>query len=290
VNVTATLPTSQTRARQLGDALPPLVVRAERIAATVLQGSHGLRRAGVGENFWAYRPYGFGDSAQRIDWRKSAKTDEPFIKDNEWQTVNTLWLWVNLGPRMKFMSHLATEPKQDQAQVLGLALAALSLRAHERVGLLGNQARASFGRDVLSRIAFTMTQGNDGDLPAPSALQRRSTALIISDFLEEPEALRHRLRLITESGMRGHLLQVTDPAEESLPYAGRMDFLGLDVQARFKAGKAQNLRAEYVKAFQHQRAEVQAIARQLGFSFQLHHTDQSLSATVLRLYQRIGAK
>ena len=62
------------------------------------------------------------------------------------------------------------------------------------------------------------------------------------------------------------------------------------MQARFKADKAQNLRTEYVKAFEHQRADVQAIARKLGFSFQLHHTDQSLSATVLKLYQRIGEK
>ena len=278
------------RARKLGDALPPLVVRAERIAASVMQGSHGLRRAGVGETFWAYRPYGFGDSTQRIDWRKSAKTDEPFIKDNEWQTANTLWLWVNLGPRMKFMSHLAGEPKQDQAEVMGLALAALSLRAHERVGLLGSEARASFGRDVLSRIAFTMSKGNDGTMPSPSKLQRRSTALIVSDFLEEPQTLNQKLRMIAESGMRGHLLQVTDPAEESLPYSGRMDFLGLDVRERFKAGKAQSLRDAYVKAFQNQRAEVQSIARKLGFSFHLHHTDQSLSATVLRLYQRMSVK
>ena len=281
---------SEFRARQLGDALPPLVVRAERIAASVLQGSHGLRRAGVGETFWAYRPYGFGDSTQRIDWRKSAKTDEPFIKDNEWQTANTLWLWVNLGPRMSFKSHLASEPKATQAEVIGLAMAALSLRAHERVGLLGVAARASFGRDVLSRLVATMAQSNDGILPQPNTLQRRSVALIISDFLDEPETLRKTLGQIAESGMRGHLLQVTDPAEESLPYAGRMDFFGLDIESRFKTGKAQNLRGDYVKAFQAQRLEVQNMARKLGFSFQLHHTDQSISATVLRLYQRMGVK
>lgn len=281
---------SEFRARQLGDALPPLVVRAERIAASVLQGSHGLRRAGVGETFWAYRPYAFGDSTQRIDWRKSAKSDAPFIKDNEWQSANTLWLWVNLGPRMKFKSHLAPESKVQQGQVIGLAMAALALRAHERVGLLGSESRASFGRDVLSRLAATTAGGNNGILPVPTNLQRRSSALIISDFLDEPEELRKTLNQIAESGMRGHLLQVTDPAEESLPYSGRMDFLGLDVKTRFKAGKAQNLRDDYVTAFQTQRMEVANMARKLGFSFQVHHTDKSISATVLHLYQRLGAK
>ncbi len=281
---------SELRARKLGDALPPLVVRAERIAASVLQGSHGLRRAGVGETFWAYRPYGFGDSTQRIDWRKSAKTEEPFIKENEWQTANTLWLWVDLGKRMNFMSHLATEPKRLQAEVIGLALAGLSLRAHERVGLLGTSARAAIGRDVLAKLALAMASGNDGAIPQPNNLQRRSTALIISDFLDEPEKITKALGQIAETGMRGHLVQVTDPAEESLPYSGRMDFLGLDVQQRFKAGKAQNLREDYIKAFTDQRAAVQFAAKKLGFSFHVHHTNNSLSATILRLYQRMSVK
>ena len=286
----ATLNQSELRARKLGDALPPLVVRAERIAATVLQGSHGLRRAGVGENFWAYRPYAFGDSTQRIDWRKSAKSAEPFIRDNERQAANTLWLWIDLGKRMNFMSHLSPEPKLEHAKVIGLALAELSLRAHERVGLLGSPERASFGRDVLARIAFTLEKGNDGTLPMPTNLQRRSTALIISDFLDDPVQIDKNLRVIAESGMRGHLLQVTDPAEESLPYSGRMDFLGLDVSTKFKVGNAQNLRDDYVKAFLQQRAAVQAAANKLGFSFQVHHTNESLSATVLHLYQRMGVK
>ena len=48
-------------------ALPPMLVRAEKIAATVILGVHGRRAAGPGETFWQYRPYGFGDSTQRID-------------------------------------------------------------------------------------------------------------------------------------------------------------------------------------------------------------------------------
>ncbi len=276
------------RARQLGAALPPLVVKAERIAATVMMGSHGLRRAGAGETFWAYRDYAFGDSTQRIDWRKSAKSDETLIRENEWEAANTLWLWANLGPRMNFKSHLADETKRHHAEVLALAMAALSLRAHERVGLLGSGERAAYGRHMLSKLAFSFAQGGSNVLPQPATTQRRSTALLVSDFLDEPGALERSITALAASGMRGHLVQVTDPAEETLPYEGRMDFVGLDVVTRYRATRAEGLREAYANAFAAQREMVRNLARRVGWSFSLHRTDQPLSAKVLALYQRMG--
>ncbi|HEY8874668.1 MAG TPA: hypothetical protein VIM52_16675, partial [Stellaceae bacterium] len=45
------------RAEHAAAALPPLLVAAERIAATVAQGVHGRRRVGPGETFWQFRQY-----------------------------------------------------------------------------------------------------------------------------------------------------------------------------------------------------------------------------------------
>ena len=275
-------------ARRLGDALPPLVVKAERIAATVMLGAHGLRRAGPGETFWAYRNYAFADSTQRIDWRKSAKADETLIRENEWEAANTLWLWVDASARMNFKSRLANETKEHHAQVIGLAMAALALRSHERVGMMGSGERASYGRHVLPTLARTLSQGNTEALPTPSRIQRRSTVLLVSDFLMDTEALQHSLTALAESGMRGHLLQVNDPAEETLPYDGRVDFLGLDVAARYKATKVQSLRSDYTNAFNAHRQNVKGVARRLGFTFNLHRTDRPLTQAVLALHQVMG--
>ncbi len=77
------------RAEAAGRVLPPLLVEAERLAATVILGDHGRKRAGPGESFWQYRPYSFGDSTQRIDWHKSARSDRIYIRENEWEAANT---------------------------------------------------------------------------------------------------------------------------------------------------------------------------------------------------------
>jgi uncharacterized protein (DUF58 family) len=278
------------RARALGESLPPLVVQAERIAATVMMGSHGLRRAGPGENFWAYRNYAFGDSTQRIDWHKSAKADQTFIRDNEWEVANTMWLWANLGPRMAFKSHLANETKLHHAQVLALAIAALALRAHERVGLLGTGQRASYGRHVLPHLGQSLTQTNDGHLPKPGTSQKRSTALLVSDFLDEPEMIAKAIGAFAQSGMKGHLVQIIDPAEESLPYEGRLEFLALDAPQRFRANKVVSLRENYAAAFIAQREAVKSAALRVGWSFTVHRTDRPLTSAVLALHQLMGTR
>ncbi len=85
-----------------------LLVEAHRIAATVILGVHGRKRSGPGETFWQYRPYSFGDNVQQIDWHRSARSDRVFIRENEWEAANTLWLWASPSISMTFQSHLAS--------------------------------------------------------------------------------------------------------------------------------------------------------------------------------------
>jgi uncharacterized protein (DUF58 family) len=276
------------RAEQLSQSLPPLLVKAERIAATVVLGVHGRRRAGPGENFWQYRNYAFGDSTQRIDWHRSARTDGVFIRENEWAAANTLWLWSNAGPRMDFKSHLANETKKVAAQTLHLAMASLAIRAHERIGALGSPHRAGVGRLALRQMADWCSVKNDEPLPKPTALQRQSAAVLISDFLDDEETLKRALTPLAQRGVRGHLVQIADPAEETLPYEGRVEFLGLDFSAKFLSSKTENLRARYRDAYAAHRQTVRQLSARLGWSFTTHRTDQPLTKCLLALYAHVS--
>ena len=96
VTMAQTLGLSQ-RGEAQAQVLPPLLVRAEKVAASVILGVHGRKSAGPGESFWQYRNYAFGDSTQRVDWRRSARSDAVYIRENEWESANTLWVWANTG-------------------------------------------------------------------------------------------------------------------------------------------------------------------------------------------------
>ena len=131
------------RAEQLAARLPPLLVAAERVAATVAQGVHGRRRVGVGETFWQFRPYQPGDAAGRIDWRQSARSAQLFLRDQEWEAAETVWLWVDASGSMAYRSAARLPTKQDRATLLVLALASLLTRAGERIALLGDASGAA---------------------------------------------------------------------------------------------------------------------------------------------------
>src|SRR6478672_1505936 len=94
----------QFRGEQVAARLPPLLVAAERVAATVAQGVHGRRRVGQGETFWQFRQYQPGDAASRIDWRESAKSQRLYVRETEWEAAQSVWLWRDASASMDYSS------------------------------------------------------------------------------------------------------------------------------------------------------------------------------------------
>jgi uncharacterized protein (DUF58 family) len=278
------------RGEALSQALPPLLVRAEKVAQSVILGVHGRKAAGPGESFWQYRAYGFGDSTQRVDWHRSARSDTVYIRENEWESANTLWVWANTGPRMDYNSHLSTVTKKDRAQILAMAMATLAMRGHERIGALGSPRIAAHGRMALLRVAEWVAETRDEQIPQAAARQRRAAAVLVSDFLEPIAELRRSWTMLAEAGLKGHVVQIADPAEESLPFDGRNEFLGLDTRVTYLARKTENLREDYAKAYQAHRQQLKDTARSLGWTFTVHRTDEAPTRCLLPLYTHVAGQ
>ena len=138
--------------RTLAASLPRLVLEARRIAANVIHGLHGRRRAGSGENFWQYRRFVSGEPARRVDWRRSARDEHLYVREQEWEAAHTVWIWPDRSPSMTFRSKLAQESKLDRTLVICFALAEVLVHAGERVGLPGLM-RPTGSRNVLDKIA-----------------------------------------------------------------------------------------------------------------------------------------
>jgi uncharacterized protein (DUF58 family) len=279
------------RADEVSRALPPLLVEALRIAATVILGVHGRKRSGPGETFWQYRPYSFGDSVQHIDWHRSARSDRVFIRENEWEAANTLWLWVSPSVSMTFRSHLAHVTKSERAKLLALAVASLAVRAHERVSILGSGLNPAHSRPALVRLAdWLEAQKQTETLPRAIRLPRFSTVLMLGDFLDKPELIAESLGTIAAAGVSGHLVQVCDPAEETLPYQGRVEFHEMAGPLRYIAGKTESIREEYQQKFADQRAQVRDIARRIGWTFTVHRTGEAPLRALYMLHGLIGGE
>src|SRR5690606_24323216 len=198
------------RAEALAARLPPLLVAARQVAATVEQGIHGRRRVGIGETFWQFRRYEPGDAPNRIDWRQTAKSDRIYVREHEWAAAQTVWLWRDASPSMRFTSDPQRPDKRDTASVLVLALAAMLLRAGERVGLLGSDARPVAGASALDRLVGELDrlEATDDSLPPLRSLARHAPIVLVGDFLSPLATIDARLRAFAEDGRPGHMVQM----------------------------------------------------------------------------------
>jgi len=279
-------PTDGAVATDLAASLPRLVNRAHEIAASVAYGVHGRKRAGQGETFWQYRPFINGEAAHRIDWRRSARSDQLYVREREWEAAHDYYLWMDASPSMAFASSLAQDDKLSRGVTIGLALADVLVRGGERVAALGLTAPIS-ARDVIDRLARALydraADAARDELPPDAPLRARARVVLISDFLCDLDALAARLRLYADAGASGALLMIVDPSEESFPFSGETLFLDTDGGPAFHAGDARGLRAAYARRFDAHRETVREAARAAGFLFLQHHTDRPAAEAALSL-------
>lgn len=280
-------------AERLAARLPALTVGALRLATTVAQGVHGRRRVGPGTSFWQFRPYEVGDSIQRIDWRRSAKAGPLYVREREWEASARVWLWRDLSPSMSYRSSPHLPTKGERADLLLLALAALLVRGEEHVAFLGANARPSggnFGLDsVTHALAAALVSGSADAIPPPQTLPRYAEAVIFGDFLAPLPALEARIRKYAQRGAHLHLLQILDPAEETLPFAGRVHFHGSENEGDVLVNRTETVRESYYRRLTAHRAGLAEAVRRIGGTFQTHRTDRGPETALLALYGTLAA-
>jgi len=274
--------------RNLAAAMPRLILEARRIAATVIHGLHGRRRAGTGENFWQYRRFVSGEPAHRVDWRRSARDDHLYVREREWEAAHTVWIWPDRSASMAFAS-LADETKLERGLVMAFALAEVLVEGGERIGVPGLM-RPTASRDVIERMAQAILFDPLGGASLPPAFvpSPLSEVIILSDLWSPIGEVRPMIAQLSANGATGHLVQIVDPAEEVFPYSGRVEFIEPEGAGAITAGRAETWRNDYEARIARHRDEIRVETDRLGWSFAIHRTDRSASELLLRLHGRLG--
>ncbi len=276
--------------RTLAASLPRLVLEARRIAANVIHGLHGRRRAGSGESFWQYRRFASGEPSQNVDWRRSARDDHLYVREQEWEAAHTVWLWPDRSASMAFASKMARDSKLERAMIVTFALAELLVAGGERVGIPGLMNPSS-SRSVIDKMAQVMLHDlrpRDSLPPSfvPSAL---SEIVVMSDFWSPIADIHTMLGGLSSSGAHGVLLQVVDPAEESFPYSGRVEFVEPESGDVVTAGRAETWATDYISRVALHRDQIRAETNRLGWMFSTHTTSRSAAELLLMLHGSMTA-
>ena len=271
--------------RTLAASLPRLVLEARRIAANVIHGLHGRRRAGAGESFWQYRRFVSGEPAASVDWRRSARDDHLYVREQEWEAAHTVWIWPDRSPSMAFASRDVRDSKLERGLIVAFALAELLVAGGERVGIPGLMSPTA-SRAVIDKMAQAMLHDDAirDSLPpsfVPSAL---AEIVVLSDFWSQIADIKAMLAGLSSSGAHGTLIQIVDPAEETFPYSGRVEFVEPEGGAAITAGRAESWMNDYVARVALHRDEIRAETNKLDWLFSTHTTTRSAAELLLFLH------
>jgi uncharacterized protein (DUF58 family) len=271
--------------RTLAGSLPRLVLEARRIAANVIHGLHGRRRAGAGESFWQYRRFVSGEPSQNVDWRRSARDDHLYVREQEWEAAHTIWLWPDRSPSMAFASKQARDSKLERALIVAFALAELLVSGGERVGIPGLM-NPTASRNVIDKMAQAMLHDDSERLSLPPSFVPSALAeiVVLSDFWSPISEISNMLSGLSGSGAHGTLVQIVDPAEETFPYSGRIEFVEPEGFGVITAGRAESWAADYIARLALHRDQIRAEIDKLDWLFTVHTTSRSAAELLLFLH------
>lgn len=246
--------------------LGPLVLGRARARARGFHGSHARRVAGAGNEFWQYRELQPGEAIDRVDWRRSGRSDHLYVREREREDPVRLWLWVDASPSMAFASAAALPTKLARARLIAGALGLAAVAGGERLADLMRPDARGAAPALLAGLG-----ADDGALPA-EPLRSGDAVVLIGDCLDgAPTAWIERA---AAAGAVGVLIAIVDPAEADFPFAGRTHFEAIEAaDAPREFARAEAVRDDYLAAWAAHLARIETIGAIAGWSSLSHRTD-----------------
>jgi uncharacterized protein (DUF58 family) len=254
-------------AADLASALGPLSLSALRTRSGGDLGAHRRRRAGSGAEFWQFRDLRTGEAASRIDWRRSARSDELFVQEREQENPARLALMLDTSGSMQFASAPALPTKLSRAATLLTAIGLSAMAADEVVSV--GSAAALYEGDLAEKL-----------LRRPLSPPGSATLTIAaSDFLDRGGPVHD---VMTAPGTV-LALQIIDPAEDEFPFSGHVRFEPLEAEEQREIGSAATIREPYLTAWSRHCETLRTKASEQGHILVQHRTDASLEPALDRI-------
>ena len=174
--------------------------------------------------------------------------------------------------------------------MVAFALAEVLVQGGERVGIPGLM-RPTASRNVIEKMAQAILHdpSERASLPPSFAPSPLSEVVLLSDLWSPIGEVQQTIAQLSATGAHGHVVQIVDPAEESFPYSGRVEFIEPEGAGCVTAGRAETWRNDYQALVARHRAQIRAETDRLGWSFAIHRTDRPASELLLVLHSRMGA-
>lgn len=270
---------------------------SHHLVSSTFAGLYASVFRGAGVNFEEVRQYHEGDDIRYMDWKVTARTNDPHLKVFREERERSVVLCVDKGLHMSFGTRGTF--KSVQAARAAALIGWAASRLNDRVGGLAfgdaqaglQHFRPSRGRRALWQLLRTLTEPSaTGDIPGDSlggALQRATRGLptgslvfVIADLNREVIDLERALGTLTQRNSVA-LIPVDDPADWEIPAMGVTTFTGTDDRLMEIDTDDPQARLTYRETWQARREMLQAMAYRLNIILLPIRTDQEIHLTLI---------
>jgi uncharacterized protein (DUF58 family) len=296
--------------------LAPFELRAKMIVEGVMSGMHRSPYQGMAVEFAEHRQYVPGHDLKHLDWKVFGRSDKLYVKQYQQETNLDIMVMVDASASMGFGT-LDVKPgwggtaasrerrrwtKFDHAAAAAVAIAYLCLHQQDRVGVVvfadrvrsmvkRSSARGQWRRIVTALSTEPVAESTNLAHAAEQILSKvtnRCLFIILSDFFEDPESIRHTLARFKHRRHDVVLLQILDRQEMRFEYDKPAPFLGLEGEGRLRIDP-RALREAYLEAAAQHADRLARTALAFGYDYALLDSHESVGPALSHLLARRNA-
>ena len=277
-------------------------LKARTVVEGFLSGLHRSPFKGFSVEFAEYREYLPGDDLSTLDWKVYARSDRHYVKKFEEETNVECHILLDVSASMAYRGGAAMS-KVEYGSVLAASLAYLMHRQRDATGLIEFDEKikgrlpASARPGHLHAILLALERvapGARSDVGRPlhqlaEALGKRSLAVVISDLLDDADAVIRGLKHLRFRGTDVIVFQVLDPHEIRFPFRGASRFTDVESQDVVTADPAR-VREGYLAAMEALHARYEKELRGAGIDFLTLDTSKPLDFALLAYLDARGRR
>ncbi|MBI5281956.1 MAG: DUF58 domain-containing protein [Candidatus Solibacter usitatus] len=289
--------------RQLLERLERLTIRWHKSFRGLVGGHNRSRYAGPGQEFLDHRHFHQGDDLRAVNWRAYLRLEKLFLKMFQVEPRTPIRILLDASLSMTAAPLAGAPSKFDFGRRLAAALTYVGLVRHDSILLqpfhqrlddtfLASGGRHRFGpvNDFLSAVEpGGKTSFFDVARLFISAYQKPGLLIIVSDFLDDSDALKP-LQYLADFGNELVLVQLWSPSDREPALSGDVALTDSESGANLELSLDPNACRAYTQAFDRYAGAIENLALRSGGRYAGFSTSVPLEEAIFQALNQTGAE
>ena len=277
-------------------------IKTRGLSNHIFSGQYHSAFKGRGMTFSEVREYEYGDDIRNIDWNVTARFNKPFVKIFEEEREMTVMLLIDVSGSNDFGSQ--SQSKRDLTAELAAVLAFSAIQNNDKVGVIffsskvekfipPKKGSSHILRIIREIVDFKPTErGTDigeGLRFLTSAIKRRTTAFLISDFMTDKDFEKEMQIAANKHDLVA--LRITDRREMDIPKVGLVKFRDAETgKERWVDTSSRAWHDAYQQMIQYKSAELNREFTKHGIDNALIYTGEDYVKPLMQLFKKREAR